>query len=156
MSKKKEYNLIEYLITILFGAILTGPGGAFLSPLIFFFVDRTKEGVIYKSKWAIWIIFGILPFVLNTYPSFILSRKNIYTNEIIRDLNNQALKCRISEFDSVRMRSKISTGNALYLKYDSKSQNECNEYKSQPRKFKSGLMSIFFWNLKLDVKWFQI
>ena len=156
MSNQKEHNLIEYLITTLFGAILTGPGGAILSPLIFFFVDRTKEGVIYKSKWAIWIIFGILPFVLTTYPSFILSRKNIYTNQIIRDLNDQALKCRISEFDSARMRSKISTGNALYKTYNPQPQNECNVYKSQPREFKSGFKSIFFWNRNLEVTWFQI
>ncbi len=89
MSNQKEYNLIEYFITIFLGAILTAPGGTSLSPLIFFFVDKTKKGIIYKSKRAIWIVFGILPFVLNTYPSFILSRRNIYTNEIIRDLNDQ-------------------------------------------------------------------
>ena len=155
MSNQKEYNLIEYFITFLLGAILTGPGGTFLSPLIFFLVDRTKVGVVYKSKWAIWIIFGILPFVLTTYPSFILSRKNIYTNQIMRDLSDQALKCRISEFDS-DMRSKISTGNALYTTYNPDPQNECNVYKSQPRKFKSGFKSIFFWNRNLDVTWFQI
>ena len=70
----------------------------------------------------------------------------------MRDLNDQALKCRISEFDSARMRSKISTGNALYKTYNPQPQNECNVYKSQPRDFKSGFKSIFFWNRKLDVK----
>ena len=73
----------------------------------------------------------------------------------MRDLNDQALNYRISEFDSV-MRSKISTGNALYLTNNLDPQNECNLYKSQPRKFKSGLKNIFFWNRNLDVTWFQI
>tara|TARA_S200000501_G_C20420795_1_gene567906 strand:+ start:268 stop:429 length:162 start_codon:yes stop_codon:yes gene_type:complete len=53
MSNQKEYNLIEYFITIFLGAILTAPGGTSLSPLIFFFVDKTKKGIIYKSKRAI-------------------------------------------------------------------------------------------------------
>ena len=156
MNNQEKPKLIEYFITIFVGAILTGPGGTFLSPLIFFFVDRTKEGFLYKSKWAIWILFGIIPFVITSYPSFILSRKNVYTNEIIRDLNDQALKCQISEFDSARMRSKLSTGNALYKTYNPEENKECIFYKSKPRKFKSGLKRIFFWNIKPETTWFQI
>ena len=54
------------------------------------------------------------------------------------------------------MRSKISPGNSLYKTYIPKNQNECTAYKSQPRNFKSGLRSIFFWNRNLDATWFQI
>ena len=94
--------------------------------------------------------------MISSYPSFILSRKNIYTNQIIRDLNDQALKCQISEFDSARMRSKISTGNALYKTYNPENNNECIVYISKPRKFKSGLKSIFFLNSKPETTWFKI
>jgi len=156
MNNQEKPKLIEYFITIFVGAILTGPGGTFLSPLIFFFVDRTKQGFLYKSKWAIWIAFGIIPFVITSYPSFVLSRKNVYTNEIIRDLNDQALKCQISEYDTAIMRPIISTGNALYETYKPHNKNECLVYISKPRKFNSGLKSIFFWNSKSDITWFQI
>ena len=100
--------------------------------------------------------FGIFPFVLTSYPSFVISRTDKFTKEVKRSLNNQALKCRISELDSRRMRSKISPGNALYKTYIPKAQKECTVYKSQPRNFKSGFRSIFFWNRKLDATWFQI
>ena len=50
MSNQKEYNLIKYLITILFGAILTGPGGAFLSPLIFFLLIEPRKGLFIKAN----------------------------------------------------------------------------------------------------------
>ena len=156
MINKPETTLIEYLIAAFLGGILTGPGGMFLSTLIFFLFSRSKGGVIYKSKWALWIIWGIFPFVITSYPSFVLSRTDIFTDEVKRALNNQALKCRISELDTKRMISKISPGNALYKTYIPETQNECTIYKSQPRNFKSGLRSIFFWNRELDATWFQI
>ena len=123
MSDKKESNLGEYFITTFLGGILTGPGGMLLSTLIFFFINRSKVNVIYKSKWLLWAIFGILPFILTSYPFFVLSRNNTYTNEIKRDLDDQALKCIISEFETVRIRSKISTGNALYKTYITYGEN---------------------------------
>tara|TARA_B100000941_G_scaffold278467_1_gene242829 strand:- start:492 stop:1043 length:552 start_codon:yes stop_codon:yes gene_type:complete len=156
MINKPETTLIEYFIAAFLGGILTGPGGMFLSTLIFFLFSRSKGGVNNKSKWALWIIFGIFPFVLTSYPSFVLSRTDIFTKEVKRSLNNQAQKCRISELDAKRMRSKISPGNALYKTYIPETQNECTIYKSQPRNFKSGLRSIFFWNRELDATWFQI
>ena len=156
MSDKKESNLGEYFITTLLGGIITGPGGMFLSSLIFFLISRSKRDFIYKSKWALWAIFGILPFILTSYPFFVLSRNNTYTNEIKRDLDDQALKCIISEFETLRIKSKISTGNALYRTYIPYGKNECTQYKSQPRDFKSGFRSILFWNRNLDATWFQI
>ena len=156
MNNQKDSSLIEYLIAAFLGGILTGPGGLFLSGFIFFLLSRSKGSFIYKSKWALWTIFGIVPFILTSYPSFVLSRNNIFTEEVKRSLNNQALKCKISELDSREMRSKISPGNALYKTYIPKAQNECVVYKSQPINFKSGLRSIFFWNRNLDVTWFQI
>ena len=156
MNNKQETKLIEYFIAAFLGGTLTGPGGLFLSTLIFFLLSRSKGGFIYKSKWAFWTVFGIVPFIFSSYPSFVLSRNDIFTEEVKRSLKNQALKCRISELDSTEMRSKISPGNALYKTYIPKSQDECTVYKSQPRNFKNGLRSIFFWNRNLDVTWFQI
>ena len=60
------------------------------------------------------------------------------------------------EFDSGRIRSKITTGNALYKTYIPKPENECTMYGFQPRNFKSGLRSFLFWNSNLDATWFQI
>ena len=156
MSNKRESNLGEYFITIFLGGILTGPGGMFLSTLLFFLISRSKVRVIYKSKWVLWIICGIYPFILTSYPKFVLSRSDTYIEEVKKSLNNQALKCRISELDSRSMRSKISPGNALYKTFIPKAQNECIVYKSQPRNFKSGFPSIFYWNRNQDVTWFQI
>ena len=85
-----------------------------------------------------------------------LSRNDIYTKEVVRDLEDQALKCRISEFATERMRSQISPGNSLYKTYIPKGQNECTVYKSVPRNFKGGFRSILFWNRSLDATWFQI
>jgi hypothetical protein len=112
--------------------------------------------VIHKSKWFLWAIFGIFPFVFASYPSFVLSRNVMYTKEVMRDLNDQSLKCIISEFATERMKSQISPGNSLYKTYIPKAQNECTVYKSQPRNFKSGFRSIFFWNRNLDATWYQI
>lgn len=156
MNNKDETNLIEYIKAAFFGGILTGPGGLFLSTLIFFLVSRSKRDFIHKSKWALWAILGIFPFVLSSYPNIVLSRNEIYIKEVKRALNDQALKCIISEFASERMRSQINPGNALYKTYIPKDQNECTIYKSQPRNFKSGFRSIFFWNRNSDVTWFQI
>ena len=77
MSEKQENNLGEYFITSFLGGILTGPGGMFLSPFVFFLISRSKLHFIQKSKWFLWAIFGIFPFVFATYPSFVLSRKDI-------------------------------------------------------------------------------
>ena len=156
MSDKKEPTLGEYFITSFLGGIVTGPGGMFLSTLVFFLISKSKLNIIQKSKGGLWTIFGIFPFVFATYPSFVLSRNDIYTKEVVRDLNDQALKCQISEFESERMKSKISPGNSLYKTFIPKGKNECTVYKSQPRNFKSGLRSILFWNRKLDATWFQI
>ena len=156
MSNREEINLSKYFITTFLGGILTGPGGMFLSTLVFFLISRSKLNIIYKSKWVLWTILGIFPFVFATYPSFVLSRNDIYTKEVKGVLNNEALKCIINEFDSGRIRSKISPGNALFKTYIPKSQNECKVYKSQPRHFKSGLRSILFWNRNLNATWFQI
>ena len=156
MSDKQETNLGEYFITSFLGGILTGPGGLFLSTLVFFLIGRSKLHFIQKSKWFIWVIFGIFPFVFATYPSFVLSRNDIYTKEIVRDLNDQAIKCRISEFATERMRSQISPGNSLYKTYIPKGHNECEVYTSVPRNFKGGFRSILFWNRSLDATWFQI
>ena len=103
MSDKKQTNLGEYFITSFLGGILTGPGGMVLSTLVFFLISRSKLNIIHKSKWGLWTIFGIFPFVFATYPSFVLSRNDIYTKEVVRDLEDQALKCRISEFATERM-----------------------------------------------------
>ena len=54
------------------------------------------------------------------------------------------------------MRSKISPGNSLYRTFIPNDQNECTLYKSQPRNFKSGIRSMFFWNQNVDATWFQI
>ena len=117
----------------------------------------TKRGyVIQKSKWALWFILGILPFVLRIYPSIVLSQNDKYIKEVKRALNDEVLKCTVIEFNSGRMTSKISPGNALYRTYIPKDQNECEVYKSQPRNFKSGLRSILFWNKNSDATWFQI
>ena len=156
MSNKQETNLGEYLIATFLGGILTGPGGMFLSILIFFFINRSKVNFIYKSKWFLWAIFGIFPFVLASYPSFVLSRNEMYIKEVKRALNDEALKCIIFEFDSGRIKSKISPGNALYETFIPDSKNQCTMYKSKPRNFKTGLRRIFFWNSNLDATWFQI
>tara|TARA_B100000401_G_scaffold425008_1_gene354318 strand:- start:172 stop:723 length:552 start_codon:yes stop_codon:yes gene_type:complete len=156
MQNKDESTLIEYSIAAFLGGILTGPGGLFLSTLIFFLISRSKKDIIYKSKWALWAILGIFPFVLASYPLFVLSRTESYTKEVKRALNDQALKCRISEFESERMKSKINPGNSLYKTYIPKDQNECSIYKSKPRNFKSGFRSILFWNRDLAATWFQI
>ena len=156
MSNREEINLSKYFITTFLGGILTGPGGMFLSTLVFFLISRSKLNIIHKSKWGLWTILGIFPFVFATYPSFVLSRNDIYTKEVKGVLNNEALKCIINEFDSERIRSKISPGNALFKTYIPRSQNECTVYKSQPRNFKSGLRSMLFWNRNLNATWFQI
>ena len=156
MSDKQETNLGEYIITTFLGGILTGPGGMFLSTLVFFLISRSKRDFVYKSKWALWAIFGILPFIFTTYPFFVLSRSNVYTKEVKRSLDDQALKCKISEFETIRMRSKISTGNSLFRTYIPNEKKECKVYKSEPRNFKSGFRSILFWNRNLEATWFQI
>ena len=156
MKNKSESNFVEYFFSTFLGGVLTGPGGMILSTLVFFLLNRSKGGLIYKSKWALWTVFGIFPFILTSYPSFVLSRNDIFTEEVKRSLNNQVLKCTISELDSKRMRSKIGSGNALFKTYIPEGQNECTEYKSQPRNFKSGFRSIFFWNRGLDATWFQV
>ena len=156
MSNKEETNLGEYFIAALIGGILTGPGGLFFSTLILFLIIKSKSDTDNKSKWGIWVIFGILPFVFAAYPSFVLSQNDRYIKEVKRALNDEALKCIIFEFDSGRMRSKISPGNALYTTYIPKTQNECTVYKSKPRNLKSGLRRIFFWDNNLDATWFQI
>ena len=156
MNNKNETSLIKYFIAAFLGGVLTGPGGSFLSTLILFLISRSKRDVIYQSKWALWAIFGIFPFILTSYPFIVLSRNDIYTKEVKKALNDQALKCIVSEFESERMRSKINPGNSLYKTFIPKNQNECKLYKSQPRNFKSGFRSIFFWNRNLDATWFQI
>ena len=156
MSDKQEPNLGEYFITSFLGGILTGPGGMFLSSFVFFLISRSKLNIMLKIKWGLWTILGIFPFIFATYPSFVLSRNDFYTKEIVRDLNDQAIKCRISEFATERMRSQISPGNSLYKTYIPKGQNECTVYKSVPRNFKGGFRSILFWNRSLDATWFQI
>ena len=156
MSNKEETNLGEYFIAAFIGGILTGPGGLFFSTLIFFFISESKSDIDNKSKWGIWVIFGILPFVFAAYPSFVLSQNDRYIKEVKRALNDEVLKCTITEFNSGRMTSKISPGNALYQTFIPKDQNECEVYKSQPRNFKSGLRSILFWNSNSDATWFQI
>ena len=85
-----------------------------------------------------------------------LSQNDKYLKEVKRSLNDEALKCIIFEFDSGRVRSKISPGNALYKTYIPKNQNECSVYKSKPRNFKNGLRRILFWNSNLDATWFQL
>ena len=156
MIDREENNLINYFITIFFGGFFTGPGGMFLSPILFFLLSRSNLNVIHKSKWFLWSIFGIFPFVFASYPSFVLSRNDMYIKEIKRALNDEALKCKLIDFDTERMSSKISPGNALYQTSIPNDQNECQVYKSQPRDFKSGLRSILFWNKNSDATWFQI
>ena len=126
MSDKQKPNLGEYFITTFIGGILTGPGGLFLSTLVFFLIGRSKLHFIQKSKWFIWAIFGIFPFVFASYPSFVLSRNDMYIKEVKRALNDEALKCKLIEFDTEKMSSKISPGNALYQTYIPKNQNDCN------------------------------
>ena len=156
MSNREKNYLSEYLIAALLGGILTGPGGLFLATFAFFLISRSKGDVIYKSKWVLWAILGILPFIFASYPSFVLSRSDIYAKEVKKALNEEALKCIMFEFDSGRIRSKITTGNALYKTYIPKAENECTMYGFQPRNFKSGLRSFLFWNRNLDATWFQI
>ena len=156
MSNREEINLSQYFITTFLGGILTGPGGMFLSTLVFFLISRSKLNIIHKSKWGLWTVLGIFPFVFATYPSFVLSRNDMYIKEVKRALNDEVLKCIIIEFNSGRITSKISPGNALYKNYIPKDQNECKVYKSEPRNFKSGLSSFLFWNSNLDATWFQI
>ena len=156
MSDKKQPNLGEYFITSFLGGILTGPGGMFLSTLVFFLISRSKLNFIQKSKWYLWAIFGIFPFVFATYPSFVLSRNDMYIKEIKRALKDEVLKCKLIEFDTEKMSSKISPGNALYKTYIPKNQSDCKVYKSQPRNFKSGFRRVLFWNSNLDATWFQI
>ena len=156
MIDREENNLINYFITIFFGGIFTGPGGLFLSPIVFFLLSRSNLNVIHKSKWFLWSIFGILPFVFASYPSFVLSRNDMYIKEVKRALKDEVLKCKLIEFNTEKMSSKISPGNALYKTYIPKNQNDCKVYKSQPRNFKSGFRSILFWNSNSDATWFQI
>ena len=42
MGNKKETNLGEYFIAAFLGGFLTGPGGLFLSPMIFFLISGSK------------------------------------------------------------------------------------------------------------------
>ena len=42
MSDKQQPNLGEYFIAAFLGGFLTGPGGLFLSPLIFFLISGSK------------------------------------------------------------------------------------------------------------------
>ena len=156
MNNKNETTLIEYFIATFLGGILTGPGGLFLSALSLFLISRSKRDFIYKSKWALWVFLGILPFILTSYPFFVLSRSDTYAKEVKKALNDEALKCIMFEFDSGRISSKITPGNALYKTYIPKAQNECTKYRFQPRNFKSGLKSFLFWNRNLDATWFQI
>ena len=155
MSDKKETNLGEYLIVTFLGGFLTGPGGLFLSPLMLFLVSKSRRDVNYKSKWIIWGIFGILPLIITFYASFVLSRTDTYTKEVKKALNDQALKCRAADYPSVGA-PKLILVNSLYKTYIPESQNECLIYKAQPRNFKSGFKSIFFWNRNLNATWFQI
>jgi len=156
MKNKVETNLGKYFLAAFIGGILTGPGGLFLSTLTFFLINKSKVNFIQKIKWGLWVILGILPFVLRVYPFFVLSQNDKYLKEVKRSLNDEALKCIIFEFDSGRVRSKISPGNALYKTYIPKNQNECSVYKSKPRNFKNGLRRILFWNSNLDATWFQL
>ena len=156
MKNRDETNLIEYFIAAFLGGFLTGPGGLFLSTLILFVLSRSKRDAIYKSKWALWAILGIFPFVLASYPKIVLSRNDIFTQEVKRDLNDQAQKCRMSEFAWEGMKSQISPGNALYKTYIPKAQKECTIYESHPRNFKSGFRSIFFWDRDTNATWFQL
>ena len=155
MSDKKETNLGEYLIAAFLGGILTGPGGLFLSTFILFLISRSTSTVNYKSKWIFWAIFGIFPVILTFYASFVLSRTDTYTKEVKRALNEQALKCIVSDF-ALEGGPKLILVNSLYKTYIPTARNECTVYKSQPRNFKSGLRSILFWNRNLDATWFQI
>ena len=129
--------------------ILISPQGAVVNAFL-----RGKYGNDALPGFS-WIAF-FFPFVFATYPSFVLSRNDIYVKEVVRDLNDQAVKCRISEFATERMRSHISPGYSLYITYIPEGQNECTVYKSVPRNFKGGLRSILFWNRNLDATWFQI
>ena len=155
MSDKKETNLGEYFIAAFFGGFLTGPGGLFLSPLILSLVSRSKRDINYKSKWTLWFLLGIFPFVITFYASFVLSRADTYTKEVKQALNDQAQKCRASDYPS-EGGPKLILVNSLYKTYIPESQNECSVYKAQPRNFKSGLRSILFWDRNLDTTWFQI
>ena len=155
MGNKKETNLGEYFIAAFLGGFLTGPGGLFLSPLIFFLISGSKRDITFNSKWALWAIFGVLPFVITFYGSFVLSRTDTYTKEVKKALNDQALKCKASDFES-EGGPKLILVNSLYKTYIPEDQNECLIYKAKPRNFKSGLRSILFWNHKLDATWFQI
>ena len=155
MGNKKETTLGEYFIAAFLGGFLTGPGGLFLSPLIFFLISGSKRDLNFKSKWAFWAILGILPFVITFYASFVLSRTDTYTKEVKKALNDQALKCRAADYPS-EGGPKLILVNSLYKTYIPDYQEECLIYKAQPRNFKSGLKSILFWNRNFDATWFQI
>ena len=155
MIDKKETKLGEYFIAAFLGGFLTGPGGLFLSPLIFFLISGSKRDLNFKSKWALWAILGILPFVITFYGSFVLSRTDTYTKEVKKALSDQAVKCRAADFKS-EGGPKLILVNSLYKTYIPEDQNECSIYKAKPRNFKSGLRSILFWNRNLDATWFQI
>tara|TARA_A100001388_G_C28587544_1_gene411881 strand:- start:77 stop:625 length:549 start_codon:yes stop_codon:yes gene_type:complete len=155
MSDKKTTNLGEYFIAAFLGGILTGPGGLFLSTLILFLISRSKREINHKSKWSLWGIVGILPFIITFYGSFVLSRTDTYTKELKKALNDQALKCKASDFES-EGGPKLILVNSLYKTYIPEYQTECLVYKAQPRNFKSGLRSILFWNRNFDATWFQI
>ena len=155
MSDKKETNLGEYFIAAFFGGFLTGPGGLFLSPLILFLVTRSNRDINYKSKWLLWSVLGILPLVFTIYASFVLSRTETYTKDVKRALNDHALKCLASEFET-EGGPKLILVNSLYKTSIPEDQNECLIYTAEPRNFKSGLRSFLFWNRNLDATWFQI
>ena len=116
MSDKKETSLKEYFIAALLGGILTGPGGLFLSPLILSLVSRSKRDINYKSKWTLWFLLGIFPFVITFYASFVLSRADTYTKEVKQALNDQAQKCRASDYPS-EGGPKLILVNSLYKTY---------------------------------------
>ena len=141
MGNKKETNLGEYFIAAFLGGFLTGPGGLFLSPLIFFLISGSKRDLNFKSKWAFWAILGILPFVITFYGSFVLSRTDTYTKEVKKALNDQALKCRAADYPS-EGGPKLILVNSLYKTYIPEYQKECLIYKAQPRNFKGGLRRI--------------
>jgi len=155
MSDKRGTNLGEYFIAAFLGGILTGPGGLILSPSILFLFSSSKGSINHKSKWILWAILGIFPVIITLYGSFVLSRTDAYTKEVKKALNDQALKCAAADFES-EGGPKLILVNSLYKTYIPGVQNECTIYKAEPRNFKSGFKSIFFWNSKLEATWFQI
>ena len=155
MSDKKDTNLGEYFIAAFLGGILTGPGGLILSTSVLFLVSRSKSDINNTRKWTLWAILGIFPIVFTFYTSFVFSRTDAYTKEVKKALNDQALKCRASDFES-EGGPKLILVNSLYETYIPNGQNECQVYIAEPRNFKSGLRSILFWNRNVDATWFQI